>query len=402
MRSRALRLFAFSLFLLTLAVFSSGCRGLQAGSTEVGGGGGGGGTLGTTMSPVKHVIIVVMQNRSFDHLFGKYTPTAGQTIDGIRPGVNGYNQANSSGTMVTPFEQTSASIIDLPHSRNVYLQAWDNGAMDKFASVEGTNSMGYYTSSMTGIGALWTLADNYALNDHFFSSVMSNAPSNPLYLVAASDNNFAFSVQPFYGPCNQPDPAAQAYTFQNVGDQMNAANISWGWFNENYGACGAGYVPVQNPFQYFTSTHGAAQIQDLSAFYTKLNAAALPAVSFVQPSDLHGGHPGSGTITQSLNWLNDFVTQVKASPEWDSTAIVVIWDEGGGFWDHVAPPQLDSQGLGFRVPMLVISPYAKPGYVSHVQMDDVSILKFIQWNWSLGTLNTREDQSVDIRDMLQF
>jgi len=96
------------------------------------------------------------------------------------------------------------------------------------------------------------------------------------------------------------------------------------------------------------------------------------------------------------------VAQVKASPEWDSIAIVVIWDEGGGFWDHVPPPQIDSQGLGIRVPMLVISPYAKAGYVSHVRMDHVSVLKFIQWNWSLGTLNAREDQSPDIRDMFQF
>jgi phospholipase C len=396
MRTSALRLLFFSLFLSLLALVSLGCRGLQAGGP--GGGNGGGGTLGTTVSPVKRVIVVVMQNRSFDHLFGKYTPTGGQSIEGIHSGVAGFTQ--SDGTQ--PFQQTNTNVPDLPHSRNVYLRAWNNGGMNHFATEEGHDSMGYYTSSTAGVDALWNLANNYALADHFFSSVMSNAPTNPLYLVAASDNNFPFSVQPFYGPCNKPDPAAQAYTFPNVGDQLSGANISWGWFQENYGACGAGYVPVQNPFQFFTSTHDAPQIQDYSAFTTRLNAGTLPAVSFVQPDDLHGGHPGSGTITQSLNWLNDFVTQVKASPEWDSIAIVVVWDEGGGFWDHVPPPQVDSQGLGFRVPMLVISPFAKAGYVSHQRMDDVSILKFIQWNWSLGTLNAREDQSQDIRDMFQF
>jgi len=394
------RLLLLSLVLLLLAAVTSGCRGLQAGGTEVTGGGGG--TLGAPLSPVKRVVVVVMQNRSFDHLFGTYTPAAGQTVNGIRPGVNGYSQPNGSGTMVTPFQQNDANIADLPHDHSDYLTAWDNGAMDKFASNNGINAMGYYTSATAGVGGLWDLANNYALNDNYFSSVMSNAPSNPLYLVSASDANFPYSVQPSYGPCNAPDPASQPYTFPNVGDQLNSNNISWGWFQEHLGDCGAGYIAVQNAFQFFTSTHSAPQIQDITAFSARLSAGTLPAVSFVQPSDVHGGHPGSGSISTSLNWLTDFVAQVKASPEWDSIAIVVIWDEGGGFWDHVPPPQIDSQGLGIRVPMLVISPYAKAGYVSHVRMDHVSVLKFIQWNWSLGTLNAREDQSPDIRDMFQF
>ncbi|MBI2677298.1 MAG: alkaline phosphatase family protein [Candidatus Koribacter versatilis] len=398
MRASASRLLLFTVFLFLFAAISLGCRGLQAGGNEVGGGNGGGGTLGATVSPVKRVIVVVMQNRSFDHLFGKYTPTAGQTINGIRAGVPGFTQ--SDGTQ--PFQQTATSFGDLPHDRNDYLASWNQGAMNKFSVTEGRNSMGYFTSSTPGISQLWSLADNYALADNYFASVMSNAPSNELYLVSASDNNFPFSVQPFYGPCNQPDPAAQAYTFQNVGDQLNSNNISWGWFQENYGDCGNGYVAVQNAFQFFTSTQGSAHLQDLSAFSSALNAGTLPAVSFVMPSDAHGTHPSAGSISVGLTWLDDFVSQAKASPNWGSLAIVVIWDESGGFWDHVPPPQIDSQGLGMRVPMLAISPFAKPGFVSHTRMDHVSVLKFIQWNWSLGSLNAREDQSQDIREMFQF
>lgn len=398
MRKRVLRAFVLSLLLLILALLANGCRGLQAGGDTGGGGNGGGGGLGTTQSKVKRVVVVVMQNRSFDHLFGKYTPTGGQTLDGIRPGVPGYTQ--SDGT--TPFELTDPTLSDLPHGRQDYLDAWNHGAMDRFAVVEGHNSMGYYTAATDGVGALWSLADNYALNDNYFSSVMSNAPSNQLYLIAASDNDFPFSVQPAFGPCNQPDPASQPYNFRNLGDQLSDANISWGWFQANYGECGNGYVPVQNPFQYFTSTHDAPQVQNIANFFSQLNSGNLPAVSFVQANDRNSGHPGSGPIGDSLNWLNDFVSQVKASPAWDSVAIVVIWDEGGGFWDHVPPPQVDSQGLGIRVPMLVISPFAKAGYVSHVRMNHVSVLKFIQWNWSLPSLNARNDQGNDIRDMFQF
>ena len=394
---RAIRAIVFSVFLLVLVVISNGCTGLQSGGTQTGGS-----TVGATASPIKHVIVVSMVGRSFDNLFGKYTPMAGQTVNGITPAVPSYTQRSSTGTMVTPFEQTNPSIADLPHNRTDFVTAWDNGAMDMYASHEGNNSMGYYTSSMAGIDTLWNYANAYALADNYFPSLMGSSPGNPLYLVAASDNDYPYSVQPSYGPCNTADPASKPYTFPNVGDQLTQASVSWGFFQEAYGACGSGYVDTHNPFQYFTSTHAAANVQDLSAFYAQLDGGNLPAVSFVQPNDTHGGHAGSGSITASMSWLDGFIQRVKASPEWDSTAIVVLWNHSGGFWDHVSPPQIDSQGLGARVPLLVVSPFAKAGYVSHVQMDHVSVLKFIQWNWSLATLNPREDQSTDIRDMFQF
>jgi phospholipase C len=113
-------------------------------------------------------------------------------------------------------------------------------------------------------------------------------------------------------------------------------------------------------------------------------------------------HPGSGSVTTALNWLDGFIKRVQGSSQWSSTAIIILWDESGGWWDHVSPPQVDSQGLGARVPMIVISPYAKRGYVSHVQMDHVSVLRFIQWNWSLGTLNSRNALSNNMLDMFQF
>jgi phospholipase C len=115
-------------------------------------------------------------------------------------------------------------------------------------------------------------------------------------------------------------------------------------------------------------------------------------------------HPGSGAVTIAASWLDNFIQSVQNSSIWPDTAIIVIWDEGGGWYDHVPPPAVDSQGLGVRVPMLVISPFAKRGYISHVQMDHVSILKFIQWNWSLPSLNARNSSpaSGDLRDMFQF
>jgi len=379
-----------------LAMTMSACRGVSSQNSD------GGGANSETQSAVKRVIVVVMQNSSFDHLFGTFIPPNGQTIEGLRPGVPGYTQPSADGGTISPFLLTNTNPADLGHSHADYVASLDGGNMDGFARRIGNTSMGYYDSSIMGMDRLWSLAGQFALADHFFSSAAGSAPTNPLYLVAASDNNFIFSVQPSYGPCQKPDAAAQPFTFPNVGDQLTSKNITWTWFHENYNQCGLGYVATQNPFQYFTSTQNSDHIQDTSNFFAEIDNNTLPSVTFVQPGPVHSMHPGSGEMFVGLNWLADMVQRVQASPGWSETAIIVIWDEGGGWYDHVPPPPVDSQGLGVRVPMLVISPLAKQGYVSHVTMDDVSILSFIQWNWNLGSLNSRNGQSGDMRDMFNF
>ena len=380
----------FAAGLLASVLF--GCRGL-----DVATGTGQANSVSPTASPVKHLVVVVMQNHTFDNLFGKFPGGAG-----AQPGDPGYTQPAADGTSVSPFLLTSSSTGDLPHDHGDYVKSWDNGKMDGFASNNGTLAMGYFDDSFPGVAALWGWAKNFALADHYFSSVMSNAPANPLYLISASDGDFPFGFQPAFGPCNSPDPASKPLEWQNVGDQMTANNISWGWFQEQFGQCGLGYVAQENPFQFFTSTHAAPNLQDLSQFDADLLGNNLPSVSFVQPAPVHDAHPGSGSLDSSLSWLDGFLKQIQNSSSWNSTAVVVLFDEGGGWYDHVPPPQLDSQGLGMRVPMLVISPMAKKGYISHVQLDHVSILKFIQWNWSLPPLNARNSQSGDLRDMFQF
>jgi phospholipase C len=347
---------------------------------------------------LQHIIVVVMQNGSFDHYFGMFPG-----VDGIRAGVNGYSQTDAAGNTVTPSLLTNVTPPDLPHGRNAYLGPWDNGAMDKYAFYNGDMSMQYYDNTIPGVDKLWSWAQQYALGDEFFPSVMSSAPANQLYMIAAADNNYVYAIEPYYGPCNTTGVVANApYTFTHVGDQLNAANITWAWYQDNYGQCSLGYISQQNPFQFFTDSHNAANVQDGSNLYKALPSGNIPAVSFLQPSPAHSTHPGSGSVTNGLTWLDSFIKSVQASPAWPDTAIVIIWDESGGWWDHVSPPQVDSQGYGARVPLLVISPKAKKNYVSHVQMDFVSILKFIQWNWNLQPLNDRNKLGTDLRDMFQF
>jgi phospholipase C len=344
------------------------------------------------------VIVVIMQNRSFDHLFGTFPG-----VNGISPGVPGYSQKDSKGNSITPSLLKNTAPADISHTRSTFLKVWDHGKMDKYAFYNGDVAMGYYDNTTPGMAVLWSWAEQFALADNFFPSVMSDAPTNQLYLVAAEDDNNPNLIQPFYPPCNTASTAKSGYSFPHVGDQMVRAGLTWAWYQENLNQCGEGYIPQENPFQFFTDTHASSHVRDLSQLAKDLGAGKLPSLVFVQPGSAHSMHPAAGLpVSAGTAWLNSFIKEVQASGVWANSAIVVIWDSSGGWWDHVPPPQVDAQGYGPRAPMLVISPYAKRGYVSHVQMDDVSILRFIQETFGLPPLNVRNRLGNDLSDMFTF
>jgi phospholipase C len=377
-------------------------------------------------SGIKYLMIVVMQNASFDHLFGTY-PGA----NGLNPSLPSYQQVDQAGNTITPQLLTDLSPADLHHTATTYQIAFDSGKMDKYAWENGDESMGYYDSSSIGtandgqqfgVNTLWNYAQQYALADNFYAAAMASEPSNMLYMTSASVGT---GSDPYGYP--QLDACSAALfqenqsigasitpplTYQNVGDQLSAAKVSWTWFheyfsNEQNGSC-LHYVPQENVFQYFQSTANSANVQNftLPDFQSQLSAGTIPSVMWVTASPGHSMHPGQGNIANGIEWLNNFVQAVKSSSQWSSTAIVVIWDESGGWYDHVAPPQLSGTiGLGARVPVLVISPLAKTNYISSQQMDFVSVLRFIQWNWALGTFadsgqSAREALSGNICDLL--
>lgn len=362
-------------------------------------------SVSVTVTPVPqlgHIIVVILQNNSFDHLFGMYPAPNGNTVEGLNPNVLAYQQIDQNGQTVIPYALGSTLPPSLPEGFGPYTAAWDDGKMDKFAYYNGDVSMGYYDSTTAGMNTLWGYANQYALADHYFQSSWGEAPTNQLYMVAAADNDRNYEVQPFYPPCQIAEPDATAYNFPNVADQLTTKGVAWGMFQESYGDC-AVEQPQHNAFQFFTSTYASSNIQDYSQFLIDLQNGALPAVSFVVPRPEHDMHPGyNEPVSTGITFLDDLIKQVQSSSLWASTAIIVTFDGAGGWYDHVPPPLIDDQGLGFRVPTLVISPFAKKGYVSHVVMDHVSILKLIQWNWELPSLNTRNTASGDMLDMFQF
>jgi phospholipase C len=378
---------------------------------------------GTPKSPISHIITVILQNHSFDNLFGTY-PMA----NGLDPTAPSYHQIDASGNTVSPTLLTTLTTADLNHNGVSYTAAYDGGKMDKYALTNGDLAMQYFDNTVSGttndgktysMATIWGYAQQYALADNFFASAMNSEPANMLYMVAATvHDDYTAGSAPYYDHCSPHDVArsggtiAQPLTETNVGDQLNANKVSWVWYHGNFytsvnGTC-VDYVPQENPFQYFTTTEYSANLQDfdLTSFQTTLSDPSLASVIWITAAPVVSMHPGAGNMSNGIQWLDNLVTAVQNSPAWSSTAIVVLWDESGGWYDHVPPPQLpNTVGLGARVPVIVISPYAKPGAISHQQMDFVSILRFIQWNWGLGTFtdpaqSAREQQTGDLCDLL--
>ena len=395
MSSRVLGI-SVSLLLFGILLLSVGCGG-GAGTSAAPG-------PGTPDQPpvtsnIQHIVVVVMQNSSFDHLFGTFAAPAGGTIEGLRPGVPGFVQTDAVGTSVSPALLTNLAPKPLPEGRVAYTNVMDGGLMDKYAFFNGDAAMDYYDGTIAGISTLWSYAQQYAIADHYFSSVVAEAPTNQLYMIAASDAGRQFSVQPSFGPCNTADQSAVPLTYPNVGDQLTQKGVTWAVYVESLGDC-AHSNPEHNPFQYFTTTHDQ-NVRDYTQFAADVDGSTLPSVTFVIPNNADDMHPGFGPVTGSAAFIDALAKKLQGSSVWNNTAVIVTWDTGGGWYDHVPPPAMDSQGLGSRVPLLVISPLAKKNYVSHTQMDHVSILRFIQNNWGLPPLNPRNSQSNDLSDLFQ-
>src|SRR6266498_470805 len=323
-------------------------------------GGGGGSSSNHQLPPgtrvprseINHLIIVVMQNASFDHLFGTYSGA-----NGLDPTAASYTQKDASGNTVQPQLLTNLSPADLQHTQTSYQFAYDSGKMDKYAAGNGTISMDYYDNTTIGtagdgrqfgVNTLWGYAQQYALADNFFAAAMASEPSNMLYMTAAEVGSGSDPYgYPQLDACtaglyqqNQSNGATitPPLTFQNVGDQLTSNSISWGfyqeWFsNEQNGTC-THYVPQENPFQYFQTTANSSIVQNFttSGFQSMLSSGSLPSVMWVQPSPGHSMHPGQGDIANAVEWLDGFVQSVKDSSAWSSTAIIVLWDESGGWY----------------------------------------------------------------------
>ena len=319
-------------------------------------------------SPIKHVIVDMQENRSFDHYYG-YAPWAGSF--GVPAG---YSQPDGNGGYVTPYHFTSLSTPDIGHSWTATHREWDGGQMDGFYTTDGIYCMGYYAEA--DLPFYYSLFETSTLCANYFCSLMGPTWPNRFYLASATSGGITTNGVWGYG----------VFDYPMILDLLDAAGVSWkvyniGWDSVPYGNTDNVFVFWQK-YAHDNRTRGSQ-----GQYYNDLQQGTLPDVSFIIPSYARGWdeHPPAD-VSVGMGIQQDLVTALRQSSAWSSSAYIITYDEAGGYFDHVAPKQLDAYGLGIRVPTWVISPYAKPGHLEGTLYEHSSILKFIERIFGLPTL----------------
>ncbi|MDA4117813.1 MAG: alkaline phosphatase family protein [Thaumarchaeota archaeon] len=316
-------------------------------------------------NPIQHVVIIMQENHTFDNYFGTF------------PGANGIRNDPS---LVHPYHITGP-VVDLCHSTSCAHSAYDKGKMDNFLQAEHSNeTFGYYNQQ--DIPYYWSLAQNYTLFDNYYTSAMGPSLPNHLYLVAGQDGGVADGVS----------PQSPNMNIGSIVDKLSAGHVSWAYYSPYY-------VGNENALGLVSSVaNNQSRMADFkyeSQFIGDVQGGNLPGVSYVMANDGQNEHPpydlGAGQA-----WVRSLIDAIQGSQYWSSTAIFLTWDDYGGWYDHVAPPQVDKHGLGFRVPLLLISPYAKHGYIDHTLSDHTSLMKFVERTFNLGSLTQRDAGASDL------
>jgi phospholipase C len=345
--------------------------------------------------PIKHVIVVMKENRAFDHLLGHLHDSGQPGVEAIPAGFTNLDLNNQP---VAPFPlQTTCVDLDPGHQWDDMHAEVDNGAMDGFVSNaalstgdDGHFVMGNYAAS--DVPFYYWLASTFAINDRHFPSVRSGTWPNRAFLLLGT----ADGVRCTY--CKMPKP-----TTPSIFDSLTRAGVSWAAFTDS------------DPFDGtlgWTDTHPG--VHSFVDFQNALKDGSLPAVSFVDGiAWLEDEHP-TADVQVGENWTRLVYESVVASPLWPSIAMVWTYDEAGGFADHVPPPNTACVArpgnpedapffeLGVRVPLVMISPWARPGFASHVVQDHTSITRLIEAVFDLPALTSRDANSTALLDMFDF
>jgi len=356
--------------------------------------------FGSEATLIRHIIVIMQENHSFDNYFGTYPSANGSIVNAITARlhpVDGLpdNVCIRNGmTCYSPYLSNVSNPINPVEGQITYEQDYAAGKMDGFVTYSGPQSMAYFDYHQ--IAAYWDYAEEYGLADRYFASALSTTTPNRLFLLAGDS-----PVANNYGP-----PPYVNYN-QTILGQLDAHGVSWGYFDF---VNAFGLTRDVYPLNYLTNAPIEGHVEDVSRLFGYLNAGTgLPAVSFVNAlgSDTLNEHAPQN-VTRGELWTVSVVNAVMSSAYWNSSAILITWDEGGGYYDHVAPPQLlkidhgfahPLSGYGQRVPLLVISAYAKENYVSDTVLNHMSIVRFIEYNWNLPVLN---DYVMNSNNLLEF
>jgi phospholipase C len=345
-------------------------------------------------TPIHHIVFIVKENRSYDNLYGLF------------PGGDGTRIGHTADGRVVPLRRLQDVQTDLQHNHHAAVTDIAGGAMNGFSTVpdkDGKKTMLAYTTALPGqLPAYWGWAKRYELLDHTFSSAdAAGSVDGPNYGV----ENWGCD-----GPVNLLVPVIRrgelvhvrpCFKIDSIGAQLTRRGIPWSEYGPPENGHGYGWVAYDAVKPIRESPSYARHVYPLGWLPSDLEQNYLAAVTWIVPPYNRSDHPGGASLCEGENWTVDLINRIMRLPDWRDTAIVLTWDEWGGFYDHVPPPQPDRFGLGVRVPMLIISPWAKRG-VGHTTYDFTSVLKFIDENFGMPVLSERERRANSIRNAFQF
>jgi len=376
---------------------------------------------------IQHVVILEMENRSFDNYFATFPGANGIPMDPNGVPLVTCNPDPRSGLCVLPFHDTQTVNYGGPHSTTATATDLDGGMLDGFVVSAETRSngrdpspdevMGYHTQAE--IPYYWRLATRYTLADNFFAATSSYSTVAHIYAVSGwsarcktldpmsckSNNNVGISGPP-------------TYAWTDLTWILHQHGVSWNYFvfdggsphqitdDDEYVSPFSYYdqLSLWNPMPAFEDVAEDGEEGNIApgtTFIADATAGTLPAVSWVIPPFTKSDHPPSD-ISIGQQFVQRLVSAVQHGPEWQSTVIFIQWDEWGGFYDHVVPPVIDGLGYGFRVPMIIVSPLAKQGYIDHQLLSSDAELKFIEdlfcGSQRLDSTDGRPDPRPDVRE----
>ncbi len=412
----------------------------------------------TGINKINHVVVIYMENHSFDNLYGEYPGVEGlsnatnaqktqiDTATGLPFATLPPPTSDPNHLFTTPLPNKPFAIDDYavenvktPDLVHKYYQEQtqiDGGQMDKFAAISDAKglSMGFYHTAQL---PMYSLVSQYTLCDHFFHSAFGGSFLNHIYFISAAVPVFPGAPASITAQLdgtgklikdgqvtpdgyvvntsqsvNAPHRASAAanlvpnQTMPTIGDRLSEKNISWAWYSGGWNDMLAGHGDTSlfqfhhQPFVYFQNYADGTQakkdhLKDETDFMAALSSNTVPSVSFVKFFGANNEHPGYAALAQGEQHLVDVINAIKSSKIWDDCAIIITYDENGGFWDHVAPPVGDKWGPGSRVPGIIISPFAKKGFIDHTNYETLSILSFIEKRWGLTPLTPSKDGAAD-------
>jgi phospholipase C len=376
-----------------------------------------------TTTPIKHVVFIIKENRSFDNLFGAY------------PGAAGASTANDKGTdrpLVHGAQYDQRLPHDLPHDYVAALKAYDHGKMDGFTQSDASDRYAYTQLTKDQLPNYWHWARTFVLADHFFASVNGPSFPNHLFTIAAQSggthDNPLSPGQKDRGRyktwgCDAPQSEkvvvvdtegvehkiSPCFDFKTIGDELTNKGIPWLYY-------AAPPVPWDQPPSrsgYIWSAYSAIRhirndpkmwsthVFPVQQVMRDIKQGRLAPVTWITPQFALSEHP-EYNFCYGENWSTGVIDAIMRSPMWKSTAIFLTWDDWGGFYDHLAPPQIDKFGLGIRVPFMVISPYAKKGFIDHGHGEFSDVLRFMEDNWGLPQLTKRDREAGNLSQDFDF